>query len=405
MLIFNKIKLANSKNGSKQKMNSKKNAFTLIELLAIIVILAIIAVITVPIILNIIENSKMGAATDSAYGYRDAVNKYYVAELANNGQLQLDGEYTIENGVLKGDNIEDTNIPVSGTIPSSGTLTYSNNTLTEGCLVIGEYAVTFDGGTISKTEKSECKKIKTMTQGIKVGNVQYYTGGENLDNEIYFDPTSDTGVCTNYTLANSTTGYNGVKNPTSEQTSCLRWFIYSIDDKGTASENDDVVNMILDHNTTKKAAWAASAKNFNGPDQAFLTQLTSDTNGWTSNKLIAPSAYTASWTYSSEDKTYTITYSTNARLIEADEVAKIKGDSSWTYTTSSSSSKTNNYQFLQENLELSADLYGYWTSSPHIIYSNVAWSVDYGALLTIGNVSYTYYGVRPVISVLKSDIL
>ena len=38
----------------------KKNGFTLIELLAIIVILAIIAVITVPIILNIIDNAKMG---------------------------------------------------------------------------------------------------------------------------------------------------------------------------------------------------------------------------------------------------------------------------------------------------------------------------------------------------------
>ena len=55
-----------------------KKGFTLIELLAIIVILAIIAVITVPIILNIIENSKKGAATDSAYGYKDAIEKFYV---------------------------------------------------------------------------------------------------------------------------------------------------------------------------------------------------------------------------------------------------------------------------------------------------------------------------------------
>ena len=51
-------------------MRKKKNAFTLIELLAIIVILAIIALITVPIILNIIENSRKGAAQDSAYGYK-----------------------------------------------------------------------------------------------------------------------------------------------------------------------------------------------------------------------------------------------------------------------------------------------------------------------------------------------
>ena len=48
-----------------------RNAFTLIELLAIIVILAIIAVITVPIILNIIDNSKKGSTIDSALGYKD----------------------------------------------------------------------------------------------------------------------------------------------------------------------------------------------------------------------------------------------------------------------------------------------------------------------------------------------
>ena len=52
-------------------MKKKTKGFTLIELLAIIVILAIIAVITVPIILNVIDNSKKGAAKDSAYGYKD----------------------------------------------------------------------------------------------------------------------------------------------------------------------------------------------------------------------------------------------------------------------------------------------------------------------------------------------
>ena len=59
-----------------KKMNKK--GFTLIELLAIIVILAIIAVITVPIILNIIENARRGAARSSALGYADAIKLAYV---------------------------------------------------------------------------------------------------------------------------------------------------------------------------------------------------------------------------------------------------------------------------------------------------------------------------------------
>ena len=80
--------LTNSYNGG-GITKLKRNAFTLIELLAIIVILAIIAVITVPIILNIIENSRKVAAADSALGYKDAVNKYYVQRLSENNQLKL----------------------------------------------------------------------------------------------------------------------------------------------------------------------------------------------------------------------------------------------------------------------------------------------------------------------------
>ena len=74
-----------------------KKGFTLIELLAIIVILAIIAVITVPIILNIIENSKKGAATDSAYGFKDAVNKAYVTKLSGDSDYEIpNNTYTVE---------------------------------------------------------------------------------------------------------------------------------------------------------------------------------------------------------------------------------------------------------------------------------------------------------------------
>jgi len=137
-------------------MKRKNKAFTLIELLAIIVILAIIAVITVPIILNIIENSRKGAATDSAYGYKDAVNKYYVTELSDNNNLKLDGEYTVNAGILNGSGISNKDIPVSGTIPSSGTLTYENGVFKSGCLVIGDYAVTFNTDETTSTEKGEC---------------------------------------------------------------------------------------------------------------------------------------------------------------------------------------------------------------------------------------------------------
>ena len=141
----------------------KNKAFTLIELLAIIVILAIIAVITVPIILNIIENSKMGAATDSAYGYKDSVSKLYVTKLSEsqNSSLELEGTYTVTDGVLTGTGINE-KVPVSGTVPSSGSLTYENGLFKNGCLVIGDYAVTFNIDGTTSTEKGECKVIPTI---------------------------------------------------------------------------------------------------------------------------------------------------------------------------------------------------------------------------------------------------
>ena len=139
----------------------RKNGFTLIELLAIIVILAIIAVITVPIILGIIEDASENAAKDSAYGFKDSVNKYYAQQLLNNQNLKLNDTYTVTNGTLSGGDFGDSNITslpiqVSGTVPTSGTLTYSNNKLTSGCLKIGDYAVTFNNDGSTTTVKGEC---------------------------------------------------------------------------------------------------------------------------------------------------------------------------------------------------------------------------------------------------------
>jgi type IV pilus assembly protein PilA len=167
MILFNK----------KGIFMKKNKGFTLIELLAIIVILAIIAVITVPIILNIIENSRKGAAQDSAYGYKDAVDKYYVTELSTNHNLKLEGTYTVTNGVLNGTGITNKTIPISGTTPSSGSLTYENNVLKTGCLTIGDYAVTFNADGTTSLEKGECS-------GVEQGFVEYYTYGQDYQTQL-----------------------------------------------------------------------------------------------------------------------------------------------------------------------------------------------------------------------------
>ncbi len=66
----------------------KKKGFTLIELLAVIVILAIIALIATPMIIDVIEKSKRGAAIDSVNGILNAAEHYQINQA-------LEGETTL----------------------------------------------------------------------------------------------------------------------------------------------------------------------------------------------------------------------------------------------------------------------------------------------------------------------
>ena len=140
-------------------MKKRSKGFTLMELLAIIVILAIIAVITIPIMLNVIDNARRGTAQDSAYGYKDAISKYYVTEMFKENNMTLNGDYTVDsNGVLSNEN-ERHEIMFSGTKPKDGYLTYSNNVLVSGCLTVDDYKIEFKDGETSKVEHGKCENV------------------------------------------------------------------------------------------------------------------------------------------------------------------------------------------------------------------------------------------------------
>ena len=59
-------------------MEDMKKEFTLIEFLAVIVILSVITLITVPMVMNVIEDSKKKAAVESVNGILDAADKYLI---------------------------------------------------------------------------------------------------------------------------------------------------------------------------------------------------------------------------------------------------------------------------------------------------------------------------------------
>lgn len=135
------------------RMNKK--GFTLIELLAIIVILAIIAVITVPIILNIIENANRGAATDSAYGFKDSIRNYYAEELIRNPSFKLgEGNYNVSNDgtsaiiTNEDDSSVSYEIQLSGKLPESGVISISNGELVSGYVIIDGFKVTFENSKV-----------------------------------------------------------------------------------------------------------------------------------------------------------------------------------------------------------------------------------------------------------------
>ena len=152
-----------------------KKGFTLIELLAIIVILAIIAVITVPIILNIIEKSKEGAVVDSAYGYKNGVEQYYISKAVSTNQdenLTKDVTKTVSQ-------LENDGLTVSGEKPSDGWVKLVKGQVVDYSLKFGDYIVSLDtttnapvstkNGTL-KTKPSTAPTIETCP-----GCVFFYT--------------------------------------------------------------------------------------------------------------------------------------------------------------------------------------------------------------------------------------
>ena len=389
-----------------------KKGFTLIELLAIIVILAIIAVITVPIILNIIENSKKGAASDSAYGFKAAVNDAYISKLSVNSDYVIPDEtYTVEE--LK----TEIGLSLSGKEPLSNSwVTIEKNNVIEGCLQYDEFKVEFTDGKVTNTEKGECAGVDVSAIVASLNGVLKSDGATYISDdagiEIYYNPVSGARDC------------NG-------QEGCMHWYLYSI--KG------NYANMMLDHNITDARSlsglWAqetdytdeksvsagitypgidtipsygtssGQSTNARGPVTALNT-LKALTSGWikTRTPKVPNSTSTNEYIVSSSqnDNKYQINYTGyKARLITKEE-AEYLGCG---YCVTDSCPSWMKKSTLGENSTTYANIYGYWTSSPIASNSLNAEIVYYDRNLNYTDAYITYYGVRPVITVRITDVL
>ena len=335
-------------------MKEKNKGFTLVELLTVIVILALIALIATPIILNVINDAKKQAAKDSAYGYMDAVEKYIVSSELEDKSIQ-DGTYRVEE-------LNSMGVSVKGSTPDNGNIEIKNGS-------VKSYDIGIDGYEVSN---GEVKKVST-TKSFKNGTA------------VYYNPVSRE-KCTGYTEANSTTGKNS---------GCMKWYVFN-DKEGNAT-----VNVILDHNTTANVAYNSTGNN--SEMKEVKIKLENDTKDWKNT----------------------------ARLITANEVAKITGNKDWDASRENQSwfcldtnkldstnwcSKaqgTSEYAWLFDytngctnygcNTPDSSNS-GYWTSTRRVENSTQAWHVRSYGYLDNSSVTLTVIGVRPVITISKSNI-
>ena len=333
-------------------MKEKNKGFTLVELLAVIVILALVALIATPIILNVINDAKKQAAKDSAYGYMDAVEKYIISSELEDKSIK-DGTYSVEELNKK--------ISVKGSTPDNGNIEIESGS-------VKSYDIGIDGYVVSN---GEVKKV-SITKKIENGTA------------VYYNP--ETGEKCKSSESKSTTG---------TKSGCMKWYVFN-DKEGNAT-----VNVILDHNTTANVAWNSTGSNSEMKEVADA--LKKDTSTWKNT----------------------------ARLITANEVAKITGNTDWDaskgnqtwfcFDTNQSDGTnhcaktkgTSKYTWLFDytggctdygcNVSDSSN-WGYWASTSCKDNTINVWVVNgYGSLI-LDYVTRTGAGLRPVITISKSNI-
>ena len=331
----------------------KKKGFTLVELLAVIVILALIALIATPIILNVINDAKKQAAKDSAYGYMDAVEKYIVSSELEDKSIQ-DGTYSVEE-------LNSMGVSVKGSTPDNGNIEIKNSS-------VKSYDIGIDGYEVNN---GEVKKVST-TKSFKNGTA------------VYYNP--ETGNKCSKEEAKSTTG---------TKRGCMKWYVFN-DKEGNAT-----VNVILDHNTTANVAWNLTGNN--SEMKEVKKALENDTKDWKNTARLITANEIAKIT---EHPTFDASRENQDRFCldtnkpdTANWCAKTKGTSKYTWLFDYTSVCTD----YGCNISDSSN-WGYWTSIPYKDNTINVWVVNSYGSLTLDYVTRTVVGIRPVITISKSNI-
>ena len=163
----------------------KKNAFTLIELLAVILILGIIALIAIPTVTNIIKESKRGAFKASVQNIIGAVETECQLEQMRGEELTT--SYTFTNGSI------DNDLNIKGDLPQSGTITVDSSCNVEVDVTDGTFTATkpLDSDVIEIGEAGKQNipapvsfaedSWETIVANVKTGNLSKYNVGDTKE--------------------------------------------------------------------------------------------------------------------------------------------------------------------------------------------------------------------------------
>ena len=166
-----------------RKGKRNTNAFTLIELLAVIVILAIIALISIPIMLNVIEESRDKANIDSTYGLKNAADLYFSEHMAD-GSIPFDTDI-LNDLRLTGKKPDDGYVILNEAGEVSLAAKYNNK-----C-----YVKNFHEGKVSKVEDSTlCKTKETLKDTLASLPTKKVNINGEVVNKVYGDKDARTSM-------------------------------------------------------------------------------------------------------------------------------------------------------------------------------------------------------------------
>ena len=369
----------------------RKNAFTLIELLAVIVILAIIALIAVPIVIHIINDTKNSSGEEAVKLYIDSVKKAISRKQLEDTSFNPT-ECTIkDNGNLLCNDIEVT-IDMRGIKPNKGIIELKDNKVTyKNLLLNGTYynrlaTPVQDNNNNGKPDIGDKYTYKVN----ETDKFNFYVLSFNEDNTVNL--IMDRNICN-----------DGTVNYTSENNYC-------------------------------SCSWTPNNANNYGPDSS-MTYLYESTKSWINipdmimnyrdenNETATDRGYTSIIT-NLETKLTTITPKQNrtsskqkfgnlneplkARLPMEKELKDAgckTNDGScpiWLVTNMTYYNVSNDkYSINNNNEEYQNQIKGYWGLASYPNYSTNGRSITYtGKLFQSGK----GYGVRPVITVPISDL-